>query len=76
MRGYQRPGLRLQPSDSQRAFRALSRHRRTRLARVAHTTLLKADQWSRGGGVPAEIATALEHALKALQGKAPSAKKG
>jgi hypothetical protein len=70
MRGFQQPAVVPQPSDSQRAFRTLSRHRRTKLAQAANTTLVKADQWSRGGAVTAEVATALEGALSALQKKA------
>jgi hypothetical protein len=69
MRGFQRPALRLTPTDSQRSFRALSRHRRTKLARAAHTTLVKADQWSRGDTTPAEVASALERALLTLHAK-------
>jgi hypothetical protein len=71
MRGFQKPAIRSQPTELQRAFRTLSRHRRTKLARAAHTTLLKADQWSRGGGGSREVAAALEGALKALQAKGP-----
>jgi hypothetical protein len=69
MRGFQQPAVRTQVTDAQRTFRALSRHRRTKLARAAHTTLVKADQWSRGDATPAEVATALEGALTALQSK-------
>jgi hypothetical protein len=69
MRGFQRPSVRLTTTDSQRAFRALSRHRRTRLARAAHTTLVKADQWGRGGATPPDVASALEQALQALRSK-------
>jgi hypothetical protein len=74
MRGFQRPALRLIPTDSQRAFGALSRHRRTKLARAAHTTLLKADQWSHGRATPPEVASALERALLALHAKGPKKK--
>jgi hypothetical protein len=69
MRGYQAPALRLQTSDSQNSFRALSRHRRTKLARAARTTLVKADQWARGDAAQPEVAAALEGALKALLAK-------
>jgi L-alanine-DL-glutamate epimerase-like enolase superfamily enzyme len=74
MRGFQRPAIRLTTTDSQSDFRALSRHRRTKLARTAHTTLLKADQWGRGDGVAAEVASALESALQALRAKAAKKK--
>jgi hypothetical protein len=69
MRGHQQSAVRPETSDSQRAFRALSRHRRTKLARVAQTTLVKADQWGRGDGVSPEVATALENAFKAFSSK-------
>jgi hypothetical protein len=69
MRGFQRPALQLTTSDSQRAFQALSRHRRTKLAHTAHTTLIKADQWGRGDETSPEIASALEGALQALHSK-------
>ncbi|MDP9037501.1 MAG: hypothetical protein M3O50_22115 [Myxococcota bacterium] len=71
MRGYQQPALRRQATDEQLAFRGLSRHRRTKLARAAQTTLLKADQWARGGAVLPELASALEGALKSAKAKAP-----
>jgi len=71
MRGFLQPALRLRADDLQRAFGALSRHRRGKLARTAHTTLVKAHQWGRGEAVAPEVATALEGALKALQAKAP-----
>jgi hypothetical protein len=69
MRGHQQSAVRPEVTEAQVAFRGLSRHRRTKLARAAQTTLVKADQWGRGDGVPGEIATALEGALKALQSK-------
>jgi hypothetical protein len=69
MRGFQQPSVRPTTSEAQQAFATLSRHRRTKLARSAQTTLVKADQWSRGRGASPEIARALEGALKALQGK-------
>ncbi|HEY4015926.1 MAG TPA: hypothetical protein VGM06_21465 [Polyangiaceae bacterium] len=65
MRGNRQPAVRATTTDAQTSFRALSRHRRTKLARAAHTTLVKADQWGRGDSTPPEIATALERALKA-----------
>jgi len=71
MRGYQQPAIRPAVSDAQIAFRALSRHRRSKLARAAATDLVKADQWGRGGAVTAEVSTALGQALAALQAKGP-----
>jgi hypothetical protein len=69
MRGSRQPAVRPQTSDSQRDFQSLSRHRRTKLARAAHTTLVKADQWGRGDATPADLASALESALHGLREK-------
>jgi hypothetical protein len=69
MRGFLQPAVRPQTNDAQNAFRGLSRHRRTKLAHAAHTTLVKADQWSRGDATAPEVATALEGALAALHKK-------
>jgi hypothetical protein len=68
MRGFQSPAVRAQVTPSQQTFQGLSRHRRTKLARAAHTTLVKADQWGRGDSVPAEVGTALEAGMKSLSG--------
>lgn len=75
MRGFLQPAVRPQTNDAQRAFQALTRHRRTKLAQAAHTTLVKADQWSRGGATAPEVASALEAALAALQAKHAKSKK-
>jgi hypothetical protein len=69
MRGFLTPAVRTQTTDLQRTFQDLSRHRRTKLARAAQTTLVKADQWGRGGVVSSEIAQALETGTKSLQSK-------
>jgi hypothetical protein len=69
MRGYLQPGLRVQPNETQEKFQSLSRHRRSKLAKAARTTLVKADQWARGDGVPGEVSQALETALKSLKQK-------
>ncbi len=69
MRGSRTPSVKSLPNESQKAFQALSRGRRTKLAHAAKTTLVKADQWAHGGAVPQEIAGALEQELKALQAK-------
>jgi hypothetical protein len=69
MRGFQTPAVRPQITDPQRTFQGLSRHRRTKLARAAHTTLVKADQWGRGGGASSEVASALEASLKSFSAK-------
>jgi len=69
MRGFQTPAVRAQVTDPQRTFQGLSRHRRSKLARGAHTTLLKADQWGRGGGAASEVAAALEVGITSLSAK-------
>jgi hypothetical protein len=74
MRGHQQSAVRIQVTESQSAFQALSRHRRSKIARAAQTTLVKADQWGRGDVVPAAVASALEGGVRALQSK--GAKKG
>ncbi len=72
MRGHLAPGKRPVPSDSQTRFASLSRGRRSKLAKAAGTTLVKADQWARGGAIDAAVATALETNLGKL--KAPAKK--
>jgi hypothetical protein len=69
MRGFLEPAVRLTPSESQDSFRGLSRSRRSKLAKAASTTLLKADQWARGDAASEEIAAALDEALKKLKSK-------
>ncbi len=66
MRGYLRPGKRPLPTDSQTRFTTLSRHRRTKLAKAAGTTLVKADQWADGRAVPEGVAEALQAQLDKL----------
>ena len=70
MRGFLQPSLRTNPSETQSAFAALSRGRRTKLARTASTTLVKADQWARGDVVPADVSEALERAVAGRKGAA------
>ena len=65
MRGFLQPALKNVATDTQKAFAEFSRGRRVKLAEAANTTLVKASQWSRGEGVAAEIADALEKATKA-----------
>ena len=69
MRGNTQPSVSSHPTESQDAFRALSRGRRTKLAKAASTTLVKADQWARGDAATTEIAEGLEAQLKALTSK-------
>ena len=70
MRGHLQPGKRLIPNQEQTAFAALARGRRTKIAKAAQTTLIKADQWARGASVTPEIATGLAKGVTALQAKA------
>jgi hypothetical protein len=63
MRGFLSPAVTRTPSETQTGFRALSRSRRSKMAKAANTTLVKADQWARGDAVQADVSTALEHAL-------------
>jgi hypothetical protein len=74
MRGYQHPAIRTLASEAQLAFGGLSRHRRTKLARAANTTLVMAHQWSRGEATPPEVASALDASVLALAatGKKPA----
>jgi len=69
MRGFLEPAVRQTPSESQDSFRGLSRSRRTKLAKTANTTLLKADQWARGDAASKETAAALEDAFAKLKAK-------
>lgn len=62
MRGSRQPAVRLLTTDVQKKVRALSRHRRGKVAHAAHTTLVKVDQWGRGDAVVAELAGAIERA--------------
>ena len=73
MRGSRTPGKRPVPSNTQQRFATLSRGRRSKLAKAAGTTLLKADQWARGGVIDAAIATALETHLDKLKVTSPQA---
>lgn len=70
MRGYLTPAKRPTLSAPQARFASLSRGRRAKLAKAAGTTLLKADQWARGGATKAELGSALEGQLAKL--KAPA----
>jgi L-alanine-DL-glutamate epimerase-like enolase superfamily enzyme len=74
MRGFLQPAIRPRTTEPQQSFGALSRHRRARLARAAHTTLVKADQWSRGDKVAPEVASQLESALHAFLAKSSGKK--
>ena len=67
MRGFLRPAVKPTASDKQEAFAALARGKRSKLAKAVGTTLVKADQWARGGDVPAEVAKALEGAVGRLK---------
>ena len=65
MRGFLQPALKHVPNETQIAFTTFSRNRRSKLAKAAQTTLVKASQWARGDAVAAEVAVSLEKATKA-----------
>jgi hypothetical protein len=67
MRGYQAPSKRPITNETQKRFASLSRGRRAKLAKAAGTTLIKADQWARGGAAAPEVATALSAQLAKLK---------
>jgi hypothetical protein len=69
MRGFLQPSIKHTPSESQGSFRKLRRSRRSKLAKAAQTTLVKADQWARGDRATSHVAEALEAQLKTLAGK-------
>jgi hypothetical protein len=69
MRGFLQPSHRKNPSEGQTFFQGLSRGRRTKLAKAAHTTLVKADQWARGDVVTGDLAEALDRVTKAHHAK-------
>ena len=66
MRGSRTPAVSPVANETQQKARTLSRHRRMKVARAAHTTLIKVDQWGRGATVPADLAAALEAATKTV----------
>jgi hypothetical protein len=65
MRGFLQPSLKKTTTETQTAFAGLSRHRRSKLAQDAQTTLVKASQWARGEAVGADVAEALEQKVTA-----------
>jgi hypothetical protein len=69
MRGFLHPAVQHNPTESQSAFAKLTRGRRSKLAKAANTTLVKADQWARGDAVPADVSEALDRALAAKRAK-------
>jgi hypothetical protein len=70
MRGFLQPSVKRVPSEAQKTFGSFARGKRTKLAKLASTTLVKADQWARGDAVATEVAQALEKALAASKAKA------
>ena len=69
MRGFLSSAVKAKTSDNQNAFRKLSRARRSKLAKAAQTTLVKAHQWARGEGVEAPVAEALDAGVKSVGAK-------
>jgi len=69
MRGFLHPAVQNNPNETQSAFAGLPRGRRGKLAKEANTTLVKADQWARGGAATADVGEALERAIAARSAK-------
>jgi hypothetical protein len=69
MRGFLRPAVKLTANESQSAFAEMTRSKRSKVAQTAQTNLIKADQWARGEAVTADVAEALDEALKAVRAK-------
>ena len=69
------PAIRPLTTELQNKARGLSRHRRSKIAHAAHTTLVKVDQWGRGDALPADLAGAIERALSSARGERKSKKK-
>ena len=69
MRGFLTPAVRTLQTEIQTRFQSFSRGRRTKLAKGASTTLLKADQWARGDVVSSDVSEELESALAAKKKK-------
>ncbi len=74
MRGFLSPAVKVTANESQSAFAEMTRGKRSKLAKTAQTTLIKADQWARGEGVTADVAEALDEAIKAVRAKAAKKK--
>jgi len=69
MRGFLHPAVQNNPNETQTTFAGLPRGRRSKLAKEANTTLLKADQWARGGIVGSDVSEALDRAFAARTAK-------
>jgi hypothetical protein len=69
MRGSQQPAVRHISTETQSAFQTFSRGRRSKLAKLARTTLVKADQWARGDVVPDGVSEAIEGAIASFKAK-------
>ena len=69
MRGFLTPAVRTLQTEIQVRFQSFSRGRRTKLAKGASTTLLKADQWARGGSATSDVASALDKAVASVKAK-------
>ena len=69
MRGFLSPAVRRVANDSQKAFAKLPRGKRSKVAKLAMTTLIKADQWARGDLLTTDVAEALDKAYGSLKAK-------
>jgi hypothetical protein len=69
MRGFLRPAVKRTPTAAQTAFGKLRRGKRTKIAKLAQTTLVKTDQWARGELHAPELAEAIEKASGSVKAK-------
>ena len=69
MRGFLHPAVQITPNETQTTFAGYPRGRRSKLAKEANTTLVKADQWARGGAVDQDVSDALGRACAARTAK-------
>jgi len=69
MRGFLQPAVKRAANDSQKAFAKLPRGKRSKVAKLAQTTLIKADQWARGAAIAPEVGEALDTAYGSLKAK-------
>jgi hypothetical protein len=69
MRGFLSPAVRRAANDSQKAFAKLPRGKRSKVAKLAQTTLVKVDQWARGALASADLSEAIDRAIGSLKPK-------
>ena len=69
MRGFLQPAVKRVASDTQKAFAKLPRGKRSKVAKLAQTTLVKTDQWARGEMLAADLAEVIEKAYGSIKSK-------